>query len=155
MAGKAEREYEKEKRRYEVYLEERKMLITGEQEEGTSFDKYLLTFATGTFALTITFIKDVTNNTLAQSTKWMIMLAWILLAATIVMMLISFLSGIKAFRKQDKIDRKWLLEDKGESEPPTNGWSTTTVVLNIASSATFVAAIVFLLLFVSNNLPFK
>ena len=44
---------------YEVYLEERKSLVTALLEQTRSFDKYVLTLAGGTFGLSFLFIKQI------------------------------------------------------------------------------------------------
>jgi hypothetical protein len=153
VTAKQELEYEMEKQNYQTFMEERKILIAEEQKQASSFDKYLLTFATGTFGLTVTFIKDITNGTIVASTKWMIILAWTLLATTIILMLMSFLSTLKANRKQVEIDKKYFITDKGKKTPGRNRWNTVTLVLNIISSAAFVVALLFLFVFVSGNMP--
>jgi len=44
---------------YQVYLDERKMLIYAERETAQQFDKAVLTLAAGALALSITFIKHI------------------------------------------------------------------------------------------------
>ena len=47
------------KSEYEVYLEERKLLVDAEREGARTFDKAILTLAAGALALSITFLEKV------------------------------------------------------------------------------------------------
>lgn len=48
-----------QKSKYDVYLEERKLLIDAEREGARTLDKAILTLAAGALALSITFLEKV------------------------------------------------------------------------------------------------
>jgi hypothetical protein len=85
----------------------------------------------------------------------MVITAWVLLAGTIILMLVSFLTSLKAYRRQIDIDEEYYLKKKAEGKAALNGWNIVTLVLNLVASAAFVLALIFLLCFVSQNMPFS
>ena len=44
---------------YELYLEERRVLVAAQRETAASFDKAILTLASGAFAISFVFVKDI------------------------------------------------------------------------------------------------
>jgi hypothetical protein len=48
-----------DRRTYQQYLDERKLLIEGERAAGEGFDKTLLTLCAGAIALSVTFVEKV------------------------------------------------------------------------------------------------
>ncbi len=53
--------------RYEVYLDERKLLVDAKREGAQSFDKAILTLAAGAFGLSLTFIKEVAPDAKSET----------------------------------------------------------------------------------------
>lgn len=136
---------------YQVYISERNALVEGEKSQSNSFDKYLLTFAAGTFGITITFM-DLILSEILPNTKWMVSTAWGLLATSILFILISFLTSQIAYRKQIDILEEIYIHHNEEAEQTTNAWSVLTFIINSLSIFLFIGGIVFLFIFVVKNL---
>jgi len=71
---------------YAEYREERGKLLDVEQEQGRTYDKYLLTLSGGALGLSLTFIREIVPVGRAQWV-WLILLAWLGLLATVLMVL--------------------------------------------------------------------
>ncbi len=134
---------------YGAYLDERRVLVSAELEISSRFDKGILTLSGGALLLSMTFVKEIAAKPYnAHLLVW----SWLLLAAAICMMLLSLLASQSALR------RARAILDERLSQPQTscrNCWARITHILNIASIVAFIAALVFLVLFVSANVPGK
>ena len=140
------------KTEYEFYREERKNLIDAELEQASSFDKYILTLAAGTFGLSLLFIKDIVPHPEA-GTIWLLVTAWAIFGASILSTLISFLLSQKAYREQRKIlDNEYAKETKREQGEIKNTFATYTQCLNWASMILFLVGVIFLIIFSAVNL---
>lgn len=122
------------------YLELRKMYITGEQDSYKSLDSSLLTLSTGVIGLSVTFVHDLIKN---PQYSQILFASWICFIITIILVLISFVTAQKDFRKQQEI-----LDSIYHSEQPKkNRWPNFTSVLNILSALCFVAGVAMLVYF--------
>jgi hypothetical protein len=140
------------KTEYEFYREERKNLIDAELEQASSFDKYILTLAAGTFGLSLLFIKDIVPHPEA-GTIWLLVTAWAIFGASILSTLISFLLSQKAYREQRKIlDNEYARKTKREQGENKNKFATYTHCLNWASMILFLVGVTFLIIFSAVNL---
>lgn len=127
---------------YDVYVDERKLLIDAEREGARSFDKYILTLAAGALGLSLTFIRIIAP-TASQKTVWYLFWAWGLFCLSILSTLVSFLTSQRACRIAVKI-----LEGKKKN----NHMAKVTLFLNIVSIIFFVGGTILLLIFSSKNL---
>lgn len=107
-----------------------------------SFDKYLLTFATGTLYLSINFSSDkdflVNKNLLA--------FGWIFLIVSIASTLLSIYASIKAHEVEMDYDVEDI-KNVQNGEPRTtrkNNWSSVTDICTIVGISTFLLGIIFL-----------
>lgn len=140
------------KTEYEFYREERKDLISAELEQASSFDKYILTLAAGTFGLSLLFIKDIVPYPEAR-TIWLLVTAWASFGASILSTLISFLQSQKAYQKQREIlDNDYAKEAKRVQGEIKNKFATYTQCLNGASMILFLVGVIFLIIFSAVNL---
>jgi len=73
-------------------LEERRVLIAAQRETAASFDKAILTVASGAFTVSLLFLKDVVPNPL-PNTLWSLSWSWVLFALSLVTILVGFLSS--------------------------------------------------------------
>ena len=80
----------KERRNY--YWDERKALVEALREGATTFDKAILTFTSGAFAVSIAFLKDVIPKPY-PNTLWLLGWSWLLFALSLVVILFSFLAS--------------------------------------------------------------
>jgi hypothetical protein len=133
--------------RYQLYLEERKLLIGAEAEGARSFDKAVLMVASGSFAVSIAFLKDVVPVPLPQS-RWLILVAWFFFAASILSIIGSFLTTQAACRKQILLSHDSLVEARDDA---SNGWNTATHALNIFGPIELVGGFIFWSSFVYRN----
>lgn len=134
---------------YQVYLEERKQLVTSERDTAQQFDKAILTLAAGALALSITFIHEIAPNPKPFSICFLI-IAWVLFCLSLLSTLISFLASQAACRKQrDILDH----DIAGKKDfPLTNNAAAWTNGLNYLSISFFIFGIVFLVIFSALNL---
>lgn len=118
----------------------RKNLINSINTLSDSYDKYLLTFATGGLYLSIYFVKDVEKIFYMK----FLLLSWISLSATIFFTLVSLLVGIYAFSVE--------IENLDNNKPQNKCLNTIINLLNILSLIVFVSGIGFLATFYYFNL---
>lgn len=132
---------------YEVYLDERKLLVDAIREGARSFDKAILTLSAGAFGLSLAFVKQIAP-TVQPRTIILLITSWVLFAISILVTLISFLTSQSACRRQIEI-----LESKlSKKDDHTNTPAKWTDVLNITSIIMFVIGVVFLSTFAISNL---
>jgi len=129
---------------YQVYLDERKMLIYAERETAQQFDKAVLTLAAGALALSITFIKHIAPNPKEES-LWFLTAVWVCFSVSILSTLVSFLTSQAACRKY-----RHLLDSKSATLIPEA--ATATNVLNYSSIGFFIFGVLFLVFFTSVNI---
>ncbi len=133
---------------YQVYLEERKLLITAERETTQQFDKAILTLAAGALALSITFINQIAPQPISNSICYL-MGAWILFCLSILSALISFLMSQKACRRQrDILDET----TSGTCKDDKNKFAVWTGRFNYCSIIFFILGVSFLIIFSAINL---
>ena len=113
---------------YELYLEERRVLVEAQRETASSFDKAILTLASGAFAVSLVLLKDVVPDPFAN-TLWLLGWSWVLFALSLVTILIGFLASQSACARQiDLCEGELLKDQKGK-----NGWATVAYFCNWAS----------------------
>lgn len=111
-----------------------------------SYDKYLLTFATGSLYLSILF----TNNIEIITYKNILAIGWFTLVLSICVILISILSSIYAFEKQISITDKEIKED--ETFCKHNYWNKFSNLLLWFSTFSFIIGIISLVIFYFKNI---
>lgn len=135
MATKAEKE--EQDKRYNLYIDERKSLVDAAREGARTFDKAILTLASGSYGLSIAFLKDVVPKPQSNTMIWLA-LAWILFSLSIITILISFIAGQKAC--EQRIINAYAELVNGEKNLKSC-WATTAGVLNYISVALFTMAV--------------
>src|SRR3989344_8117750 len=113
-----------------------------------SFDKYLLSFATGSLYLSLFFTKDLKVVT---DTK-ILAVGWIGLLIAIFATLISFLISERAFDKEIKETDKEI-EDSSYRRSIDNGWVATISILQLLSLLAFMVGLAAFVIFYFFNLP--
>lgn len=138
--------------KYKLYIEERKQLINAELEQARHFDKYILTLASGTFGLSLLFIKQIAPNP-ESGTIWLLVVAWVTFGLSILSTLISFLLSQEACSKQRKTLKEWYKKDTcDEMEEINNPFTIWTNKLNWFSMGMFIIGVSFLTIFVVFNM---
>lgn len=137
-----------ESEQYQRYLDERRLLVEGEVQVAARFDTSVLTLSGGALLLSMAFVKDIVGGSPEEA--WALIVAWILLGATIGVMLVSLLTSQKAYQKQRDILDRDLETSKTEDRP--NWWAWGTEWLNRFSITFFLAGIIFLGYFSVKNM---
>ena len=133
--------------KYQLYLEERKLLIDAEREGSRTFDKAILTLASGAFGFSIAFLKNIIPHPFSN-TLWFLGASWASFALSLVVILFSFLSSQLACRIQIDVAYFDLVKD----EKRANKWATITGFCNYVSIVILALAFIFWGLFVYWNL---
>jgi hypothetical protein len=122
--------------------EYRQWLVTAHQSSSQAYDKAIMTLAGGALAISLTFIHDVAPHPVRRN---LLVLAWLLLALSLLLILVSHLTSQEAILNQiADID-----------EPPSTprrdmaGWLTTCS--NWGAGASFVAGVVLFVIFAWKN----
>ena len=125
------------------YLDERKTSILAEHEQAASYDKWLMTLASGSLGLSITFFKEIAPRPIDDSMFWL-MVAWAAFALSIIGTLASFLVSQSAHRFYVyQLDEDYIARCTGQKLGPfgKNSYSTCVLYLNIASLVAFTAGV--------------
>jgi len=132
----------------ETYLSERKTLIEIEIGSARSFDKAMLTLSAGALAISLTFIHDIAPS---PKLKFLLILVWFCLIASLFTTLLSFLFSVEACREQRKILNASYESDQIKEQE--NIWDKRTGALNWCSILFFIIGVTFLFIFTLLNLP--
>lgn len=136
---------------YQAYLEERRALDNALLEESKSFDKYVLTIASGSFGLSLLFIRQLVP-VWQPETLPLLIASWISFGASIFFTLLSLLISQHACLRQIEILDKWLCENIGNPSSTKNLFRVLTLLLNWFSMLAFLSGVVLLILFAARNL---
>lgn len=139
------------KKREELHAETRKDLLTRQLSNSERFDGAILTLSTAALGLSLAFIKDVVLFEKAEVTG-LLVTSWWLFGCAIVSTLLSFIASQLGIRKQLTYADKYYLHEKNEYLAKRNIPARLTDFLNYASAILFVAALIFTIIFVSENL---
>src|SRR3954471_17809713 len=103
-----------DRRTYQQYLDERKLLIEGERAAGEGFDKTLLTLCAGAIALSVTFVEKVGS---AGKFKPLLYVSWGILVLGLLPNVRAFLLLQKSYdRLMDINDELYLRASDGAAE---------------------------------------
>lgn len=124
----------------------RESLIEAEQKSQDSYDKSIISLSGGALGLSIVFIKELVPNA-TPIMNWSLVVSWCFWAASIAIVVASYFTSRLALRKA--IEQA----DSADYSSRVGGCaSAITFGLNICSGLCFVIGIIFLIIFVSNNL---
>ena len=140
---------------YKYYWEERNSLVNSELDQSRQFDKYILTLASGTFGLSLLFIKQLVPS-FEPYTVWYLISSWIFFSFSIVSTLISFVVSQSACARQRMILGKWYDKCKeGEEmtdEEMRNPLTKLVKGFNYSSMTFFLLGVFMLIIFGAINL---
>jgi hypothetical protein len=140
---------EDEDLKYKTYIEERKSLLDAKLEGSRLFDKAILTLAAGSFALSLTFIKQIIQSTIHN--HWILILAWICFGVSILSTLVSFLVSQEGCSRQIEILEQTFFANEKSKNKLINIPGVWTRRLNWLSIISFITGVLFLTLFVVIN----
>ena len=134
-----------DRRTYQQYLDERKLLIESERAAGDNFDKVLLALSAGSVALSVTFVEKIGAAGVA---KPLLYIAWAVLAAALIANLRSFMVLQQSIARVMEVnDLMWELGPCDMSNP----YQRQIKLLNQWSFRLFMAGIILLLAFAAIN----
>lgn len=115
-------------------------------------DKYLLTFSTGTLALSVSFTEKIISRPVQE--KLVLGLGWGFLILTIISTLVSILITTRAFEIQLKMDEQIYTDrlNGSNSISSQNCLNPILDILQVTTILTFVAGIIILSVFYFINL---
>lgn len=126
----------------------RQSLYASEQAMQSEYDKGIMTLSGGALGISFAFLKDIAG-TKGLHDGGLLLTAWVLWGLSISFILSSFFTSTKALRSAaEAVDLKTIYLTLGKS-----GWAFATKVLNALAGLCFFGGIVFLVWFVSHNLP--
>jgi len=123
---------------------ERQWLLQADHAASRDFDKAIMTLAAGALGVSIAFVHDVAPHPVRVAwLGW----AWGLFAASLVLILLSFLTSQHALRREMKV----LSGERSDRRP--GGWlGLATIGLNWTSAGALVSGVVALVVFALYNL---
>ena len=143
----AERVKKDEEARYQIYLDENKSLVAGEETSTDHFDKNILTLAAGAIAISLVFLEKIAPHPLESSLVYL-RFAWGGLVISLLSTLSSFLTSQHAYRRQREINDEIFFSDPTSMPPKQiNGWGRITGFLNWTSIVAFISGLIMLVLF--------
>jgi len=119
---------------------ERKRLTDLHEKATDAFDRAIMTLSGGALAVSLTFIHDVARH---PTHKWTLATAWSCFAASLLLILSSFLTSERAIVRMVK-----QLDEETEEIPR----GRLTDVLNWGAALAFVVGVIFLVLFALLNI---
>jgi hypothetical protein len=134
-----------DRRTYQQYLDERKLLIEGERAAGEGFDKTLLTLCAGAIALSVTFVEKLGS---AGKFKPLLYVSWGILVLGLLLNVRAFLVLQNSYERQLDINDELYVRGTSVLRNP---FRTRFGSLNRYAYWCFVVGIGLLLLFAGVN----
>jgi len=138
---------------YGVFTEERLRLLNARLEQSSSFDKLLTTLSVTAFGFSVGYIELIRPSPV-NCPSWLLA-SWACLFASLLAVLVSFLTSQRACTRQVDITEQVLLSDSRTptDSVPRNGWAFATAALNMTSFLSLIVGMAFLGMFAIRNLP--
>jgi len=125
----------------------RSWLIETERKAQEDFDKTVISLSGGALGISFAFVKDIVGNKPLTNSRFL-MGSWIAWGVSVTCVLASFYFSQQALRRAIKqVDQDEIYE-----QTPGGFLSKLTTVLNALSALLFLVGLVFIVIFVSNNL---
>lgn len=122
-----------------------------ELSSSENFDRSVLTFSSAGLALSIGFLKDFIPIQVA-ALPWALYLSWGLFTLATCSTMSSFLVSSLALADQKKLAYIYYIERDESAFDKNNKWDRVTRILNYASGAAFLLAMIATTVFISVNL---
>lgn len=134
-----------------VYADHVAEINKREISSSENFDKAVLTFSSAGLALSVGFLKDFVPIQSAAA-PWTLYWSWALFTVAACATIISFLVSSQALEAQKGRAYAYYMQADDEALKCGNMWDRGTRVLNYASAASFLLAMVLSVVFISINL---
>lgn len=153
--GEDTKRYEQQKREFfNACTSERNRFVEAKAEESKAYDKTVLTFSAGAIGVSLTFVEKIAPEPIVPFALY---ISWSFFALAILSVVVSFLLSQAAMdREINWIDEAWDAVTAGNAELPpraVNRHSRLTRSVNLASGGLFVAGVMSLIFFGSQNWP--
>lgn len=142
---------------YQVYAEQRKILLDAEQAQGASFDKWILTLSGGAIAISLTLVKDLIG-TRQPCHPWLLGVSWMAMGVAVASELVSIYGSQRSHeRYKDLLDETFIQDpdnflDEVRKKQDRERWPRAIGALNISSVIAFVIGLITLCTFAALNL---
>lgn len=150
MADEAAEGETEEQQRRRLHDAQRAELLDRQRANSDSFDKAILTLASGTLALSLSFIKDALPASLAPAWTSLLYVSWILLTAAIITTVISYLLSNAAIDQALVQNTEYYLH-RNEAAFAKSKLSYAVDLSNGASGVLFTLGMALTVAFVSIN----
>lgn len=114
-----------------------------------NFDKSVLTLSSAGLGLSLSFLKDFSDQHVVW--PWVLYGSWILFVLATLSTMLSFLFSCKALEKGRQNAHRAYLEGDQDAFEGKNPWNDWTIRLNYASATTFILALTLTIIFVITN----
>lgn len=125
---------------YQVYIDERKALVEGEQASADHFDKHILTLAASALGISVVFLEKIAPKP-DPTTFIFLYISWLSLVISMLFTLSSFLTSQHAHRRQRKILEEEFFPKKEHKKKLKNRWGILTMWLNWTSIGAFIIGV--------------
>src|SRR5689334_325028 len=112
-------------------------LVEGDRAQTAAFDKVIITLSSAALALSITFIHDIAP--IPKEQHWLA-IAWIGFGTSLVVNLVSYLIGQRAYRRQVEILQD-VADQKENARDQSNMFLTSAIWLNSISAIAFIVGV--------------
>lgn len=134
-----------------AYDEQVKDILAGRRENYRQFDQAILTLSSGTFAISIAFLRDQHGTVLGDS-RYLLVCSWFSFLLAISSTVISFLLVPAAAQTQVEYAAKWHLDGDDRfrmKRPMASRWIEG---LNITAGVFFLIGLLLTAIFVTTNI---
>ena len=139
---------------YQVYIDERKALVDGEQSSAENFDKNIITLAAGALGISLIFIEKIAPDPNKQTLIYLY-LAW----GSLLLSLLATLSGLLTSqhsysRARDILEDEFFPQQAENGNSKKNRWAAWTHFFNWTSIAAFIVGTAMLAFFSIQNMKY-
>lgn len=135
---------------FDEFKEHRERVWEDRQASSDAFDKAILTFSSGTLALSLAFIKDIVPLARAVRVSFLFS-SWVCFLLCIVVTILSFRFSILAMDRQLAFLEKYYLHGKKEALNPRNIWANLVNTCAWMGAVLFLAGLTSTVIFVGSN----
>jgi hypothetical protein len=142
--------------KHQIYIDERKALVDGEQAAAEQFDKNILTLAAGALGISLVFLEKIAPDPDVKTLNYLYV-AWIALVISLLATLSSLLTSQHAYRRQREILEEVFFpkSEAANHHAKPNKWAKQTNFLNWTSIIAFIVGVFMLATFSIQSFKLK
>jgi len=134
-----------------AYRRTRDDLLARQMKNSESYDRAILSLSSGALALSLSFIKDIVPIGHGHAYA-LLVVSWVLFGASILLILGSYPTSQWGVNLQLEFAEKYYLDNDESYRNRDNCWGHATLILGLLAGASFVAAFICTIIFVTINL---